>query len=125
MIAFIAALLLQAGAEADAPAPRRFDPYLLCTCPDVSGAEQVTFTGYASDAELTLGDDGRSALPRQATIFRVLKGPKDLKTPVKIYHLTKPEKCGLSFDYGKRYDIVAVKKGDDLETNWCLMGKPR
>ncbi len=125
MIEFLAALLLQGANETDAPAPRRFDPYLLCACPDVSGAEQVTFTGYASDAELTLGEDGRSALPRQATIFRILKGPKDLASPVKIWHVTKPEKCGLSFDYGKRYTVVAVKRDDELETNWCLMGKPR
>lgn len=122
MIDFLAAILLQAG---DVAETRRIDPYLLCVCPDVAGAETVEFSGFASDAEMILGEDKRSTLPRQATIFRVDKGPKDLKSPVKVWHMTKPEKCGLSFAYGRRYDIVAVKKGDEIETNWCLMGKPR
>lgn len=124
MIELLAAMSMQA-AEAESPAPRRFDPYLLCVCPDDAGAEEVRFTGYAVDAQLILGEDGKSAKPRQATIFRIEKGPKDLASPVKVWHFTKPEKCGLSFAYGRRYDIVAVKKGDELETNWCLMGKPR
>jgi hypothetical protein len=124
MIEFLASLLLQ-GADAGAPDTRRIDPYLLCVCPDVAGAENVEFSGYASDAVMILGEDGRSAQPRQATVFRVDKGPKDLVSPVRVWHLTKPEKCGVSFAYGRRYDIVAVKKGDELETNWCLMGKPR
>jgi hypothetical protein len=122
MFDLIAAFLLQAG---DTPETRRIDPYLLCVCPDVSGAEKIEFTGFASDAEMILGEDGRSAEPRQATIFRIDKGPKDLKSPVKVWHLTKPEKCGVSFAYGRRYNVVAVKKGDEIETNWCLMGKPR
>lgn len=125
MIELLASILMQGAAEADTPAPRQFDPYLLCVCRDVAGAEQVTFAGYAVDAQLILGEDGRSAQPRQATIFRIEKGPKDLASPVKIWHFTKPEKCGLSFAYGKRYEIVAVKKGDEIETDWCLMGKPR
>ncbi len=125
MIELLAAVLMQGAAEAEAPAPRRFDPYLLCVCRDVSGEEQVAFTGYATDAQMILGEDGRSALPRQATIFRIEKGPKDLASPVKVWHVTKPEKCGVAFAYGKRYDVVAVKKGDELETNWCLMGKSR
>ena len=125
MIEFLAALMLQGAAEADAPETRRFDPYLLCVCKDAPGEEPVTFTGYATDAQMVLGDDGRSALPRQATIFRIEKGPKDLASPVKIWHVTKPEKCGVTFAYGRRYDVVAVKKGEELETNWCLMGKPR
>ncbi|MFN0025170.1 MAG: hypothetical protein ACKVS5_14860 [Parvularculaceae bacterium] len=129
MITLLAAFLMQsatgADADADAPEVRRFDPYLLCVCKDVSDLEQVTFTGYANDAEVQLAEDGRSPLPRQATLFRVLKGPKDLASPAKVFHVTNPAKCGISFDYGKRYTIVAVKKGAELETNWCLMGKPR
>lgn len=125
MIDFLVAVMMQGATEAEGPAPRRFDPYLLCVCQAQPEGEQVTFTGYAIDAQMILGEDGRSALPRQATIFRIEKGPKDLATPVKVWHFTKPEKCGLSFAYGKRYDIVAVKKGDEIETNWCLMGKPR
>lgn len=122
MIDLLVSMLLQG---ADAGETRRIDPYLLCVCPDVAGVERVEFSGYASDAVMILGEDGRSAQPRQATVFRIDRGPKDLKSPVKVWHLTKPEKCGLSFAYGKRYDVVAVKKGDELETNWCLMGKPR
>jgi hypothetical protein len=125
MIEFLAVLMLQGAADADAPAPRRFDPYLLCVCRDEAEAETVSFTGYATDAQMVLGEDGRSALPRQATIFRIEQGPKDLNSPVKIWHVTKPEKCGVTFAYGRRYDVVAVKKDDELETNWCLMGKPR
>jgi hypothetical protein len=122
---FLAAVMMQGAAEADTPAPRRFDPYLLCVCRDESGEEQVRFTGYATDAQMILGEDGRSALPRQATIFRIEKGPKDLASPVKVWHVTQPEKCGVTFAYGKRYDIVAVKKSGEIETNWCLLGKPR
>lgn len=125
MIELLAAMMLQGAAEAEAPSPRRFDPYLLCVCQDQADADKVRITGYAIDAQLILGEDGRSALPRQATIFRIEKGPKDLASPVKIWHVTQPEKCGLSFAYGRRYDVVAVKKGEELETNWCLMGKPR
>ena len=125
MIEFLVAVMMQGSTEAEDPAPRRFDPYLLCVCQEQPEGEQVTFTGYAIDAQVILGEDGRSARPRQATVFRIEKGPKDLATPVKVWHFTKPEKCGLSFAYGKRYDIVAVKKGDEIETNWCLMGKPR
>lgn len=122
MIEIVAALLLQAG---DASETRRIDPYLLCVCPNVAGLEKIEFSGYASDAEMILGEDGRSAEPRQATVFRLDKGPNDLKSPVKVWHFTKPEKCGVSFAYGRRYDVVAVKRGEEIETNWCLMGKPR
>ena len=72
---------------------------------------------------MTLGDDGRSAKARQATIFRVLKGAgESVPDPAKVWHVTNPAKCGVTFDYGKRYDVTAVRKSSgELETNYCVM----
>jgi hypothetical protein len=61
--------------------------------------------------------------PRQATVFRVVKGAgADTPELTKVFHLTNPAKCGVRFDYGKRYVIVAAKKASgELETSYCLM----
>ncbi len=118
-------------AAAAAPAPgfspnRTIDPYALCSCKNVDTSSTIAFTGIASDAVMTLAPDGRSAEARQATVFRVLKGVSaDVPETVKVYHLTNPEKCGVKFDYGKRYAVVAIKKANgELETSWCVMPKP-
>lgn len=107
--------------------PLKIDPYALCRCPAVDQTKIVTFTGTASDAEMRLGEDGLSTAPRQATIFRVLKkSSADIADFARVYHLTDPAKCGITFEYGKRYDVTAVKTdGGALETDWCVMGKPR
>lgn len=106
--------------------PRVIDPYALCSCKAADEASLVRFTGYASDAELTLSDDPLKANDRQATIFRVVRGMSDdVAEMTKVYHRVNPAKCGVSFDYGKRYDVAAVKKDGVLETDWCVMGKPR
>ncbi len=74
---------------------------------------------------MTLGPDGRTPEARQATIFRVMKGKSaDVPDPAKVWHVTNPAKCGVKFDYGKRYTVVAVKKQNgDLETSHCVMPK--
>lgn len=103
------------------------DPYALCSCAGVDKSQLISFTGIASDAQMTLKADGRSAEPRQATIFRVLNGANaDLPDPAKVWHVTDPAKCGVRFDYGKRYDIVAQRKENgDLETSYCVMPKAK
>ncbi|MEZ5919790.1 MAG: hypothetical protein R3C60_00410 [Parvularculaceae bacterium] len=125
MLDLLAILYLQAAGAGAAPATRTFDPYLLCVCPDIDRTKIVRFSGYVSDAQLTIAPDGKSVLDRQATIFESVKSASDLGDRVKLWHNIKPEKCGLSFDYGKRYEIVATKIDDRVETNACLMGKVR
>lgn len=127
MIAEILLIIaLQGTPPGDFRPTRTIDPYALCICKAVDEASVVRFTGYASDAELTLSDDPLKANDRQATIFRVVRGlSEDVAEVTKVYHRANPAKCGVSFDYGKRYDVAAVKKEGVLETDWCLMGKPR
>lgn len=106
--------------------PTTIDPYALCSCASADKSNLVSFTAIASDAEVALAEDGRSAKPRQATIFKVVKGAgDDVPERAKVFHLTDPAKCGVRFDYGKRYEIVAAKKENgELETSYCLMPKP-
>ncbi len=119
-------VVLQSTPSGDFRPSRKIDPYALCSCKPVDEKSTVRFTGYASDAEITLSDDPQKANPRQATIFRVSKGlSADVADMTKVWHVTDPAKCGIRFDYGKRYDIIAVKKSGALETDWCVMGKPR
>jgi hypothetical protein len=119
-------IVLQDASPDDFRPVRKIDPYALCSCKAVDEASLVRFTGYAADAELTLSEDTLKANDRQATIFRVVKGvSEDVAEMTKVYHRTNPSKCGVSFDYGKRYDVVAVKKDGVLETDWCVLGKPR
>lgn len=125
MLDLLAAFYLQGADAAAAPATRSFDPYLLCVCPEIDRTKIVRFSGYVTDAQLTLGPDGKSVLDRQATIFESVKSASDIGDRVKLWHNIKPEKCGLSFDYGKRYEIVAIRIDDKVETDACLMGKVR
>jgi hypothetical protein len=126
MIEVFLAHALQATPPGDFRPTKKTDFYARCVCQAADPANVVRFTGYASDAEMTLSDDPEKTNARQATIFRVAKGRSDdVAEMTKIYHVTNPAKCGVSFDYGKRYDVVAVKKDGALETDWCLMGKPR
>lgn len=127
LIELVSVIFMQGAASGEFRLERTIDPYALCSCKPFDETATVAFTGIASDAEMTLGSDGRSAEARQATIFRVLKGAgADVPELAKVYHLTDPAKCGVKFDYGKRYSVVAIKKADgSLETNWCVLGKPR
>ncbi len=97
------------------------DPYRLCICPATPPDDVVTFLGSPKDAELSLAPDGLSVLPRQATIFSVLDDQKAaLGEEVKVWHVTKPADCGLTFEYGKRYQVNATRVDGALETSWCL-----
>jgi hypothetical protein len=125
-LAAIAMAMMAQGEPGGEFRPRAVDPYARCRCEAVDAAATVRFTGIVSDAELTAGEDGRTANPRQATIFRIVKsGAGGLAERVKVWHRTDPAQCGIRFDYGKRYDIVAVTKDGEFETDWCVMGKPR
>lgn len=126
IIEAIAAFFAQSSQAGDIRPSRRIDPYALCSCANVDKSNLVSFIGIASDAEMTLGADGRSAEARQATIFRVLKGEgAGVPDPARVWHVTDPAKCGVKFDYGKRYRVTAVRKENgDLETSYCVMPKP-
>lgn len=126
IIETLIATALQSTTSGEIRPARQIDPYALCSCAGVDKAPLVSFTGIASDAQMTLGPDGRSALPRQATIFDVVKGKSaDVPNPAKVFHVTDPAKCGVKFDYGKRYVVTAVKtENGELETSYCLMPKP-
>ncbi len=113
----IASLALSAAAQ-----PPERTPPRLCSCAQPPKDEIVEFAGVAFDAELTLDETGQNVLPRQASVFRVVRSADEsLKTPVKIWHSTEMAKCGVSFDYGKEYTIRVRKEGERLETDYCLM----
>ncbi len=126
MIDVFAAILVQSSSAGEFRPARQIDPYALCSCAGVDKSTVVSFTGIVSDAQMTLGPDGRTADARQATVFRVVKGKgADVPDPAKVWHVTDPAKCGVKFDYGKRYAVTALKKENgDLETSYCVMPKP-
>lgn len=121
MIELIAALALQAAPGGWSPPAK--DPYRRCVCEATGEAEVVRFRGAAVDAIVAVGPDGRTPQDRQATLFTLMRPVKGLAAPVKVWHLKNPHKCGVTFDYGKLYDVVAVKSGEELETSYCLMPK--
>ncbi|MCA8887326.1 MAG: hypothetical protein KDA46_00725 [Parvularculaceae bacterium] len=105
--------------------PPRPDPYAKCVCEDADAASVMSFVGIVSDAQVLLGEDGRSPAARQATIFRVVKTVKgEVSNPARVWHMTAPEECGVTFDYGKRYDVRVIAVEDGLETSWCLKPSP-
>ncbi|MEE2691073.1 MAG: hypothetical protein VX640_05990 [Pseudomonadota bacterium] len=118
----LAAIMLAAQSVAADPAltapPERISS---CKCKAVEGAEAISIRGFAIDGEVRLDATGRNPLPRQATVFRVLTAEGvDARTPFKVWHLTAPDQCGVTFDYGKLYVVMLRKKGDDYETDRCL-----
>jgi len=111
MIALFAALLL---APADAP--------FMCACAPGAPPVDIEFEGVATDALLTATPDGLRVAPRQATIFRVTRVIKgEAKTPMKVWHLTNPQHCGVSFDYASSYRVKARFRNKEAETDACLM----
>ncbi len=97
-----------------------------CVCRDNPEIETVSLKGLVVDAEVSLGPDGKTAADRQATFFNVfVSDEKQLRGRTKVWHLTDPDNCGISFDYGRQYSI-AVRKNDEgeLETDLCL-AKPK
>ena len=95
------------------------DLYAKCRC-EAEGAEKADaeFTGLVTDAQTFLAEDGKSIADRQATVLRVLDG-LDEKT-VKVFHSTMPDNCGLTFDYGKRYEVSVRSVDGNYETNYCI-----
>ncbi|MGF1544797.1 MAG: hypothetical protein ACFB00_09900 [Parvularculaceae bacterium] len=100
------------GPLADVPA---------CVCDAVPETGLVTFEGVVRDAELRVGPDGRTVLPRQGTVFEVSRARgADLGDEARVYHLTPPAPCALTFDYGKRYTVRARRVGGVLESDRCI-----
>ncbi|MEO1250848.1 MAG: hypothetical protein AAFW81_00700 [Pseudomonadota bacterium] len=117
------------GAVATTPdltAPPDFErgQRILCGCAKAQGPSFVV-EGIVVDAELRLGPDGRSAADLQTTIFSLLSAPDEAGLDgerVRVLHDSRADKCGVRFDYGKRYS-VPVRRTDEgaLETGYCLM----
>jgi hypothetical protein len=115
----ISAVLLAAGLAAAAET-------FLCACPKEQRQPDIVFRGVAIDAALVLGPDGLNAHPRQATIFRVARVEKGApSTPMKVWHLTDPGRCGVSFGYGATYTVRARLRQGEAETDACLMPELR
>lgn len=111
MLALLAAALL---APADAP--------FLCVCAPNAKPADIEFEGVAVDAALVARLDGVGVEPRQATIFRVTRALKgEAKTPMKVWHLTSPQRCGVRFNYAASYRVKARVKNGAIETDACLM----
>jgi hypothetical protein len=122
--------LFLAAAAQDAEPPEEKAPAVVCKCAEAPPADAVIFEGVPYDAQITLDANGQKPEPRQATLFRLQKievgdGPKTAdgmpSKEVKVWHNADLKKCGVRFDYGKRYRVRARKVGDNLETDFCLM----
>ncbi len=103
-------------------APQTFKPSSKCACKEEDVASLI-IEGLVIDAELTLAPDRRSTNDRRATIFNVIvNNEADIKGRTKVWHVSNPDQCGVSFDYGKKYKI-ALRKTEEgqLETDACLM----
>ena len=95
------------------------DPYSKCDCTSEDSEKvEAEFTGLVADAELFLGKDGKSIADEQATIFTVIDGLDEER--VKVFHSTKPEKCGVTFGYGKQYEVSVTKIGEKYRTSYCI-----
>ena len=113
--------LLPMMAQASADTPRRPDPYLYCGCSADQREWDAEFTGIVTDADLRLAPDGRSTLPRQGTIFDVVRSDHpDIADSVKVWHLTDPKSCGVQFAYGRRSRVRVRAVADGWETDWCV-----
>ena len=98
-----------------------------CRCPETLEDGALFLRGLVVDAEVTVAADGRSPNERQATIFTINpSADHDYKGRTRIWHTTKPESCGITFDYGLQY-LLAVRRTEDgaLETDECLMRQTR
>lgn len=127
LISFLAMLAMaQSAGDLGAPPPDvRKAPE--CRCPEAPEEAVLFLRGLVVDAEITVAPDGRSPNERQATIFTINpSADHDHKGRTRIWHTTKTESCGVTFDYGLQY-LVAVRRTDDgdLETDECLMRQTR
>ena len=95
-----------------------------CIC-GTTPKDVIVFKGIVEDAQVFLNADGTDVLRRQATIFRVTDPGKDkVPSPAKVWHVTNPDDCGLTFNYAKEYTVVARRVNGELETNSCLTKIP-
>lgn len=125
LVFLIAAAGMQQGETLGAPPEAREAPGIraACACPDEPASGVVVIEGLVVDAELKVAPNGRSTLPRQATIFDVSgENDRGVSGRTRVYHSANTDKCGVVFDYGKKY-AVAVRKNADggFETDKCLM----
>ena len=127
MINFVAvlAILLQPAPETETtPSSARKTPsvrYSECRCPDRDDSALIILEGLVVDAEVTLSADGLSPADRQATIFNISRSSASVSGRTKIWHSTKEKQCGVNFDYGKKYEVVARRLEQGFETDACLM----
>jgi hypothetical protein len=123
VIGVMAAIMVVGLAGAAFAQPEMKTPPSKCRCAaPAAGEEDVVFKGLVVDAEMTVDASGVAVEPRQATIFRLIRAVKgEVSGPVKVWHVTNPDKCGVTFDYGKEYTVIARKKNNALETDFCLM----
>lgn len=94
-----------------------------CTCPSAEEKPDVTLSGHVVDAKVILSADQRSVEDRMATIFDVKTSDAGLSGRTAVWHDVSDAKCGITFDYGKKYSVAARRdENGDLETDRCLMG---
>jgi hypothetical protein len=75
---------------------------------------------------VTLAPDRISINDRQATIMDVAKSSEDVKGRTRIWHTTSEKSCGVTFDYGRTYEIaVRTTEDGEFETDQCLMRQAR
>lgn len=99
--------------------------YSECRCPNRDEPFFAILKGIVIDAEVTLSADGLSPADRQATIFNVTSTTRDVKGRTRIWHRTNIAKCGVNFDYGKKYLVVVRRTDQGFETDECLMRRIR
>lgn len=130
MLSFLILFLASAaqGSDAITSAPPILEGKApACICEDSKPGPTHQLTGIVLDTELTLAADGLSVNDRRATVFDVAPvtiAGKQLFGRTRVWHGGSPQSCGVSFEYGKRYDIPVRKteKGR-LETDQCLINK--
>lgn len=122
MIALMMSMVVRAADPYIAPPKLHGEP--TCSC---SGNERpdVTFTGYVIDAKVILGADRRSVEERMATIFDVkYSDDSKVRDRTPVWHNVSEEFCGITFDYGKKYEVHARwGENGELETDQCLTGE--
>ena len=127
LISFLAVLAMaQSAGDLGAPPPE-VGKKPECRCPDTLEDGVLFLRGLVVDAEVTVAPDGRTPNERQATIFTINPSTDhDYKGRTRIWHTTKTESCGITFDYGLQY-LLAVRRTEDgaLETDECLMRQTR
>ncbi len=124
LVFLMSALSVQSADDGALGAPPilRKAPAATCTCSDARAPGIIILEGLIVDAEVTLAPDRLSINDRQATIMDVAKSNDDVKGRTRIWHTTSEKSCGVTFDYGRTYE-VAVRRAEDgeFETDQCLM----